>query len=921
VTELLQFVLLGMATGAVYALTAQGLVVVYRGSGVVNFAQGAFGVVGAFLFYEARANQVPTAAAWALAVLAPALLGAATHLVVMARLSRASPLVRLVATLGMLFLLVSVANQIWTADSAFVRSPLPSTLRHPFSPSITIGEDRLWLVGIAVVITAVLSIIYGRTRFGHATEAVSENPSAASALGISPNVIAAVNWAVGGALASLAGILIAPILLLQTTALSFVVLRALAAALVGRFTSFWSTLAGALGIGIVESVLSRYIAHEGVFEPITSTDGFLLGQFSAQAVSRSTAFLIIVVVLVVGGRSLPLRSEILDRLPSIGSGQVHGPAVALAVGAAICAILLVPSVWATAFIVTLATAVIMLSLVVVTGYVGQLSLAQLALAGFGAWVAGRLVDGFGWPFPLALLAGVLLTVPVGLLVAVPALRTRGVSLAVLTFGVSVVIVELVLANPKLTGGLSGTSVRDIQFFTVELDAYSSPEVYALFTLAAFVLLALGLANLRRGGAGRSLIAVRDNERAAASLGISVSGAKMFAFGLGSAIAAVGGILLAFRQHTLAFTQFGAIGSVQIVVFAVIGGIGYLAGPLVGGLLVGGGLASRVGAEAGFGGAALDVASAVLLILTLLANPNGVVGAAVGAQRRLRRSAGRRRPSIPSEQSGDGQPPPTIRVNPRALAVTGLGVRFGGVVAVDEVSLRVEPGTVVGLIGPNGAGKTTLIDAVTGFVRSTGTVELGNDDVSAWTAKRRARAGLSRSFQTLELFEDLTVEENINVACDRVTPWSYARDLVRPRRLSLPPAAASIVTEFGLEEDLHRTPSELPYGRRRLVAIARATSSLPSVLLLDEPAAGLSESETRSLGVLIRHLAAEWGIGVLLVEHDMSLVMDVCDHLVVIEFGQKIAQGPPAAVSREPAVVAAYLGEHAPAAEPVAQPEG
>jgi sulfate-transporting ATPase len=242
-----------------------------------------------------------------------------------------------------------------------------------------------------------------------------------------------------------------------------------------------------------------------------------------------------------------------------------------------------------------------------------------------------------------------------------------------------------------------------------------------------------------------------------------------------------------------------------------------------------------------------------------------------------------------------------------LELRGVGVRFGGVTALDGVSLTVRPGEVVGLIGPNGAGKTTLIDAATGFVRSSGEIVLDGRRVDRWSPRRRAAAGIARSFQTLELFESLTVLENLRVASEPRDRLAYLSDLVWPRQAPLAPMAVAAVREFGLEPDLDRRPDELPYGRRRLVAIARAVAAAPSVLFLDEPAAGLSDDETAELGRLIRRLADDWGIAVLLVEHDVGLVLDVCDRVVVVDEGRHLAEGPPGVIRHAPEVVAAYLG--------------
>jgi sulfate-transporting ATPase len=251
---------------------------------------------------------------------------------------------------------------------------------------------------------------------------------------------------------------------------------------------------------------------------------------------------------------------------------------------------------------------------------------------------------------------------------------------------------------------------------------------------------------------------------------------------------------------------------------------------------------------------------------------------------------------------------TVTVPPRTLEIREMTVRYDGTIAVERFSATVEPGRVLGLIGPNGAGKTTLIDAVTGFKRAAGgELYLDGEDVAGLSPTRRARAGIARSFQSLELFEDSTVLANLQSAIDPHDFVSYFTDLAYPRELPLSSEAVSVIKEFRLHNDLGRVAEDLPYGQRRLLAIARAVVSRPSILLLDEPAAGLDTVETRELAHLVRRLADEWKIGVLLVEHDVDFVMSVCDRIVVLDFGRTIAEGTPEQVRNDPAVIAAYLG--------------
>ncbi len=241
-------------------------------------------------------------------------------------------------------------------------------------------------------------------------------------------------------------------------------------------------------------------------------------------------------------------------------------------------------------------------------------------------------------------------------------------------------------------------------------------------------------------------------------------------------------------------------------------------------------------------------------------------------------------------------------------ISGLTVRYGGVVAVSDVSFSIGASSFVGLIGPNGAGKTTFIDALTGFTRSSGAVEFDGEQINGLPSHQRARRGVARTFQSLELFEELTVRENLLVAADPPRWWSPFVDPLRPR----PHADAIEIVADALEvldiSDLAgRSPKDLSLGQRKLVTVARALCSRPSLLLLDEPAAGLDSGEALDFGTRMRRLVEERGTSVLLVDHDMGLVLGVCDRIHVLEFGRLIASGTPAEVRANERVIAAYLG--------------
>ncbi len=879
---LLQFIALGLGVGAAYALAGQGLSLIYRGSGVVNFAHGAMVGLGGYLFIELREGGVPLALAAALAVVLTALVGAAVQALVMHRLRHATALTRLIATLGVMTVLSQAMILRYGQDLTSAPALLPDHIFR-IGSDFQIGLDRVLLLVIAVAITAALWLIYTRTRFGLVTAAVAESPRCASAHGHSPARIAVINWTAGAGLAGLTGVLLAPIVSFAPQQAVFLVVPVLAAALIGNFASFPLTLAGGLAVGVAESVTAHYV--------------------SAPGWPTVLPFLAIIVVLWLRGQTLPPRGALLERLPAIGSGRRPLPGVVLLVGGPALALLLSPD-WADAVTTSAVFALVGLSVVVVTGYAGQLSLAQFALAGIAAFAAARLAAVTGASFPVAGLFGVVVAMVVGVAIALPALRTRGVTLGIVTLGLALTIQRLVLENTDYTGGLAGTVVEAPSLLGIDLNSILYPERFAALAVGALVVGGLAVSNVRRGPAGRRLLAVRINERAAASLGVSVVASKLYAFAVGAALAGVAGALLAFRDVNVSFDQFDAFQSAQVVVLTVIGGAGFVAGGVLGALLAAGGVMGQVADMAGVS-RYLTLFAGVLLLVQLVAQPDGMAPVLARLRERLPRSRPRRLAPAPAEAARE-------RVVGAALEVRGITARFGGVCALSDVSLTVQPGEIVGLIGANGAGKTTLVDVVTGFVpRYDGSVRLAGRPLDGLSAARRARAGLGRSFQSLELFDDLTVRENLLMACEDAGAWSYVVDVLRPARSRLSAAAAGAVADFELEELLEVPVGRLPAGTRRLVAIARAVAAEPAVLLLDEPAAGLDQHETAELGRMLRRIAEGARPAMLLIEHDLSLVMAVSDRVVVLDAGRRIAEGTGAEVQRDPVVRAAYFGEPAP----------
>jgi ABC-type branched-subunit amino acid transport system ATPase component/ABC-type branched-subunit amino acid transport system permease subunit len=898
--ETLTFVLLGLATGSLIALEALGIVLTYRASGVLNFAAGAIGALGAYVAYSIRGDGGNSVLAVAAGLITGALLGLLVHLILVL-LRRSSIVAKTIATLGVMVALEGFMQLLYGTSSRQPASFLSTSLVS-FTSVITIPADALINIGLVVVLAVVLGIVYKRTLFGLATSAVAEDRQVAAISGWPAWKIELINFMVAGTLSALAAILLAPIVTLDASVLSLIILSALAAALVGRFSSFLIVTGAALLIGVLQSELDLFQTNIATALNVQVP--------SLTGLSQAVPLVIILVVALTQGRSRLGRGELSIKLPLPGAGRVNPTLIVLGVGIGIAMLYLLSPIWADALIVTFAFAILLLSVVVVTGYTGQLSLGQLAIAGFGAWVAAHLATTYGLSFGLVLILGVMATIPLGVVLALCARRTRGVSLAILTLAFALMINALIFLNGSLTGGFYGIAIKSPTIFGINIDPIVNPARYGTVALVLLTLLGLMVANLRRGKAGRRLLAVRSNERAAASLGVSVSGAKTYAFALAAGIAAVAGIVLAFREPNIDFTQFDAFTSIEVVLLAIIGGIAWSSGSVAGALLAGGALGAQVVNQI-FGGSVSNLSSWLLLfsgvnvLLILVKSPDGLAALNSAMLARLRRRKVDRAALGTHAEIGERQ---TRRVQPASLEARDVSVRFGGVVALDHVSLSVQPGEVVGLIGPNGAGKTALLDLLTGFTSpSGGSVYLDGRDLASESPEKRARAGIIRSWQGVELFDELSVRENLLIAADHKGRWAYLTDLFHPGRQITSAIMHEVVEEFGLAEHLEKRPSTLPQGTARLVGIARTIAAEPRVLLFDEPAAGLASTEITEFAEQIRRIVDVTGIGILLVEHDVGLVASVCDRIVVLDFGKKVAEGTPDEIVNDQSVIDAYLG--------------
>ena len=542
------------------------------------------------------------------------------------------------------------------------------------------------------------------------------------------------------------------------------------------------------------------------------------------------------------------------------------------------------------------TAMVGIGINILLGLTGQISLGHAGFYAIGAYVGAILTTTYEWSFWLALpLAGVVAGIA-GMLLAIPALRVRGPYLAMVTIAFGFVIEQGAAEWKGVTGGWNG-----IMFIPLpEVFGYTLIErdVALLVAVLTFGSVAL-FARLNASDWGKAMRAVRDSELAARSLGLDPVMVRTAAFTVSAAITGVAGAIFASLTNFISPESFPFLQSILFLLVAIIGGIGTVLGPVVGALVVVL-LPEFLSALAEY--RLLFVG--VLLLVVLVATPRGVVGE---IERRLRRTdprparAGTFDVGAFLSRPGAGEP----------LAVEGLEVSFGGVVAVDGVSLRAEPGRITSIIGPNGAGKTSVLNLVCGYLRpEAGVVRLGERDVTGRAAQSIARSGVARTYQTTQLFENLSVRENLEIALRRGRLGSLGTALAAGRASrdtgDSSETVEALLAFVGYAGPVEQAASALPHVDKRLVEIARALAIRPAVLLLDEPAAGLGHQDTADLGRLLRRIA-ESGIAVVIVEHDMTLVMEISDHVYVLDAGACIADGPPARVRSDPEVREAYLG--------------
>lgn len=973
------YLLLSLPLVAAYAMLALGLVIVFRASKVLNLAHGAMAMVPAYVVYGLHQAGHPALAALPVGILAGAALGMLVERWFVRPLRSQGATAQTVGTVAVYGLVVAAIAQIAGSGSKTAVDIFPDGGFPVASTRVAWGQLGLFVVALLTAAAAIALFRY--TRLGLFMRGAAENPTAASLMGIDPARMARYAWAIGGGVAGLAGILLAAVTSLNPYTLSLQMLPAFVAALIGGLSSLPGALIGAAVVGSAQGIVPAF-AH------VPGARGL------AAQIGMPQLVLAIIALVVMYQRGD--RFSLADRAglaithsrqrprsafdPTLASRTGwRGRAGRLAVLGALVAWpfltfpgglpidqfgLLKDAILAGQYFIVAA------SLVMLIGWVGQISLAQASFLGVGAFGSAWLARHIGVTFPVSLLLAGALSAGVAAVLGLVALRVRGLYLAVATLIFAWMADEYLFLVPWFagTGGSASLVTPPIGVESgFPLFDLTRPRTFYFITLAVVAAVYFGLLNLRDSKTGRAFAAVRGSETAAAAFGIDVTRTKLFAFALSGFIAGVAGNLAISHQVTIVANQFSVQASLLYLAIVVVGGLRSLGGALAASAVFSG--LNEVFFRVPALGSYLQVVSALLLAVILLLYPGGLAAipdtiAAPLERIRESRLAGMlrsigarvgsrvRRVSLQTIRSAVRflSVPWTITTKPRAvepaqepieaetpsaststavdrelvtdisatrepvLEATGVTVRFGGLTAVDDASLTVREGEIVGLIGPNGAGKTTLFNAISGLnTPTTGRIRLLGEDVTSLPVHERAARGLGRTFQVIQLFPELTVFENLLVATHTHNPTGPLSHMV----VTAPAVHAEVAAEetcrrvvrfLELEDIADRRTAGLPFGTLRMVELGRALATDAPVIMLDEPASGLDNTETDRMSEVLRYVRAELGVSVLLIEHDVRMVTAVSDRLFVLNRGAVIAHGTSDEVAGDPAVVAAYLGE-------------
>lgn len=932
--------MLGVVTGLQYALLGVGIVLVYKASRFVNFAHGQLGTIAAVLVGKLVVeNGWPYPIAVIVGLLAAGAVGAIVERTVIQRLFNASRLVLLVATIGVAqILFVGTLVGPLKLDTGLVARkggfPIPFKGQWEIG-SVIIRSSQLVTLVVAPMIAAGLYLFFAKTSIGKAIRAAASNADAARLAGISVKKVSLIVWVTAGVMSGLTAILLAPAASsLDVSNLGpSLLLRGLAAALLGGMTSLPVAFLSGIGIGVVEQSAYWHFPRGGTPD--------------------IAVFILILVGIFVRGKHLGATSRRGDDL--LATAQSRPPLterlkkshVARNVGRYGWALLALFGIvlpmlpgfrqQSKALLLTfiLVYAIIGVSLTLLTGWAGQASLGHFAFMGVGAYAAAR-ADVAGFAVPGILVVAGLVTATAAVLVGLPALRFRGLFLGVSTLAFAFAARTWLFPKSFVTGQAGANAVATNARMPFSDQALESLQQFYYLAFIVLVIAVLALRSLRASGPGRALIAVRDNERAASAYGLNPSFVKISALAISGFLTGAAGAIWGLTQNTWTAEAFEPTLSLVMLSLTIVGGLGTLHGPILGAFAV---FAWPYLIPNSNTTPIRAFSAGALLLIILLFMPGGIASLVEKIRQAILNliarapkkdevveseplpvgSLGVASPALAFAAPSNGRDGDAARrVGP--LEVRDVSITFGGLKALDGAALAVGEWEIVGLIGGNGAGKTTLFNCVNGHLKpGGGVVALFGDEVTGKPPMRRPHLGLARSFQDAHLYPGLTVLETVLVALDRLdrsgtfgsligAPWVRAGES-RKRE-----SAIGVLTRVGLAERADALTGELSTGMRRLCELATVMAAQPKLILLDEPTAGIAQREVEAFRPLLAGLRDQLGCSVLIIEHDVPLVMSLCDWIYALESGTVIAEGRPDDVRADPRVIASYLGTDAAAIE-------
>ncbi len=952
---------LGVLNGLIISLLAVGFVLVYRANRFLNLAHAQLGVLSALVLLKVVNDWGWN---WWLSLIPCLIVGIATGMLVErfiigpVRRRTKAPVRLLILTIGVsqvLLALTYIPGLVPTSSAPF---PQPFNSNVQVGGVVLSGMSLLTLIAVPVIL-ALLTLYLEFTSIGKQIRAAAGNPNAARLCGISVSRVSLITWGIAGGLSALAAILNGP----TTTSFNaqalgpYLLALTMGAAAFGAFLSFPIAVAGGLGLGLVYQIVAAQTNNAGTAE--LAVFGAILVAILVRGNAIGKAF-------AAEGAAVPERPGL--RVPEVLRGSPflrNAPRSLIGLSLVVAAVFpLLPYFKSNQFLLVLVLvyALVGVSLTMLVGWAGQVSLGQFALVGIGAYLTAKWAGQSGWSIVEILLVAGLVGSVVMVVIGLPALRVRGLALAVTTLGLAVIAPDWLYQQGWLGG--STPFNEPVQAITILPGFGSIGSQLSLYyvVLVVLVVVVAAAATLRKSAVGRTIIAVRDNERAVASFGIKPVTVKLRVLALSGFVAAAAGVIFAVDWQSVTPTYFDADISIALLAIPVVGGLGSLGGAVAAAVLLYmstffvaphlSSLLGSIGQNVGF----FLFVGGISVIAAMMQFPNGIAGVvqerwqghlnkkaarleaakgagptavvgALGAQivdeavpadgAAIERAAASVSFATIERHGGDPRKrhdAATLPVTGKLpLVVNGVAVSFGGIAALGGAAIEVGVGEIVGLIGPNGAGKTTLMNAISGVLRpDRGSIRLFGHEVAGRTPDIRARYGLARSFQDASLFAGLTVTETVQVATSRrvkthLVPAMVGAPWVRSAERGSRRRALEIVEAFGLAPWADALTSELSTGMRRICDLAAQVATEPRLLLLDEPTAGVAQREAEAFGPLVRRIRDDLDSAILIIEHDMPLLMGLCDRVYAMDAGLVVAEGSPAQVRENPAVIASYLG--------------